>query len=65
VVVECVVELFETPGIAPLTDTTMLIMTGGREREPAELDALFAAAGRGVPGKPGRTLAVIESVPAQ
>jgi len=33
------------PGLAPLMDMNMLAMTGGRERELAEFDALFGAAG--------------------
>jgi hypothetical protein len=32
------------PGLAPLMDMNMLDMTGGRERELAEFDALFGAA---------------------
>ena len=33
------------PGPAPMMDMNMLVMTGGRERDAGEFDALFAAAG--------------------
>ncbi|MGW9031469.1 methyltransferase [Streptomyces sp. NPDC055722] len=53
------------PGLAPLMDMNMLDMTGGREREMSELDALFAAAGlRRVKVSTAGAFAVIETVPA-
>lgn len=33
------------PGLASLMDMNMLAMTGGREREIGEFDAVFSAAG--------------------
>ncbi|WP_234800315.1 acetylserotonin O-methyltransferase [Mycolicibacterium diernhoferi] len=33
------------PGTAPIMDMNMLVMTGGRERDAGEFDALFASAG--------------------
>ncbi|MFG2194484.1 methyltransferase [Streptomyces sp. NPDC048639] len=45
VVVDHLIPEIGTPGIAPLMDMNMLAMTGGRERETAEFDALFAAVG--------------------
>lgn len=45
VVVDYLVPDIGIPGIAPLMDMNMLDMTGGKERETAEFDALFAAAG--------------------
>jgi O-methyltransferase domain len=51
------------PGIAPLMDMNMLDMTGGREREMSEFDALFAAAGlRRVKVSRAGAFAVIEAV---
>jgi hypothetical protein len=51
------------PGIAPLMDMNMLGMTGGREREIAEFDSLFAAAGlRRVTVSAAGAFAVIETV---
>ncbi|PZG19391.1 methyltransferase [Nonomuraea aridisoli] len=44
-VVELLVGPIGTPGLAPVMDANMLVMTGGRERDLAEYDALFARAG--------------------
>ncbi|MFF3564888.1 methyltransferase [Streptomyces sp. NPDC002574] len=53
------------PGLAPLMDMNMLGMTGGREREMSEFDALFTAAGlRRVKVSTAGAFAVIEAVPA-
>lgn len=53
------------PGLAPLMDMNMLAMTGGKEREIGEFDALFAAAGlRRVKVSAAGDFAVIEAVPA-
>jgi hypothetical protein len=53
------------PGIAPLMDMNMLDMTGGKEREMSEFDALFAAAGlRRVKVSSAGAFAVIEAVAA-
>ena len=53
------------PGLAPLMDMNMLDMTGGRERQLAEFDALFTAAGlRRVKVTPAGAFAVIETRPA-
>jgi hypothetical protein len=66
VVVECLVEPTGTSSGVPLMDLNMLTVTGGRERELAEFDALFAAAGlRRIAVSPAGPFAVIESVPAQ
>ncbi|MEU8825073.1 methyltransferase [Streptomyces sp. NPDC048636] len=45
VIVDYLIPEIGTPGIAPLMDMNMLAMTGGRERQTTEFDALFAAAG--------------------
>ena len=45
VVVDLLVGEPGEPGLAPLMDLNMLGMTGGRERQIAEFDSLFAAAG--------------------
>ena len=51
------------PGLAPLMDMNMLAMTGGREREIGEFDALFSAAGlRRVNVSTAGAFAVIETV---
>ncbi|GAA4580389.1 methyltransferase [Planotetraspora phitsanulokensis] len=44
-VVELLVGPVGTPGLAPVMDANMLVMTGGRERDLAEYDALFTQAG--------------------
>lgn len=51
------------PGLAPMMDMNMLVMAGGRERDIAEFDALFEAAGlrRTAVGQ-GGPFAVIETV---
>jgi len=50
------------PGLAPLMDMNMLDMTGGRERQIAEFDALFTAAGlHRVKVTPAGAFAVIET----
>jgi len=50
------------PGLAPLMDMNMLDMTGGRERQLTEFDALFTAAGlRRVKVTPAGAFAVIEA----
>ncbi|MCP9212079.1 acetylserotonin O-methyltransferase [Streptomyces cucumeris] len=65
VVVDYLIPEVGTPGIAPLMDLNMLAMTGGRERETAEFDALFAAAGlRRTAITPAGGFAVIEATPA-
>ncbi|MEU3616368.1 methyltransferase [Streptomyces sp. NPDC006872] len=52
------------PGLAPLMDMNMLDMTGGRERQIAEFDALFTAAGlHRVNVTPAGAFAVIETQP--
>ncbi|RAG82193.1 methyltransferase [Streptacidiphilus pinicola] len=53
------------PGLAPLMDMNMLVMTGGRERQIAEFDALFSEAGlRRVRVGSAGAFAVIEAEPA-
>jgi hypothetical protein len=65
-VIETLIEPGGTPSSTPLMDMNMLTMTGGREREIAEVDALFAAAGlRRTAVTPAGQFTVIESVPAQ
>jgi hypothetical protein len=50
------------PGLAPLMDLNMLDMTGGRERQLTEFDALFTAAGLSrVKVTPAGAFAVIEA----
>ena len=52
------------PGLAPLMDMNMLDMTGGRERQLTEFDALFTAAGlRRINVTPAGAFAVIEVQP--
>jgi len=54
----------DEPGLAPLMDMNMLTMTSGRERNLAEFDALFTAAGlRRVKVTPAGNMAIIEAVP--
>jgi hypothetical protein len=63
-VIDLLVGEIGRPGLAPLMDMNMLGMTGGREREIAEFDALFAAAGlRRVKVSPAGAFAVIEAQP--
>ena len=65
VIVDHLVGDIGKPGIAPLMDMNMLDMTGGREREMLEFDALFAEAGlRRVKVSSAGAFAVIEAVPA-
>jgi hypothetical protein len=53
------------PGLAPLMDMNMLDMTGGKERQIAEFDSLFTAAGlRRVKVSYAGAFAVIETQPA-
>jgi hypothetical protein len=52
-------------GLAPLMDMNMLDTTGGRERQIAEFDSLFAAAGlRRIKVSSAGAFAVIEAQPA-
>src|SRR5262249_11722046 len=63
VVIDHLITEIGVPGIAPLMDMNMLDMTGGKERETAEFDALFAAAGlRRTKITPAGGYAVIEAV---
>jgi len=62
VVVDHLVGESGQPGLAPLMDMNMLAMTGGREREIGEFDALFSAAGlRRVNVSSAGAFAVIET----
>lgn len=64
-VVDLLVGEIGKPGLAPLMDMNMLDMTGGRERQIDEFDALFTAAGlRRVSVKTAGAFAVIEARPA-
>ncbi|WP_033285785.1 methyltransferase [Streptomyces sp. NRRL F-525] len=61
-VVDHLVDDAGRPGLAPLMDMNMLAMTGGRERQLAEFDALFTAAGlHRVTVTPAGAFAVIEA----
>jgi hypothetical protein len=63
IVVDYLIPDIGIPGIAPLMDMNMLDMTGGKERETTEFDALFAAAGlRRTKITPVGAYAVIETV---
>jgi len=63
-VIDLLVGEIGQPGLAPLMDMNMLGMTGGRERELSEFDALFAAAGlRRVKVSAAGAFAVIEAQP--
>jgi hypothetical protein len=63
VVIDHLVGGLGDPGLAPLMDLNMLVMTGGRERDLAELDALFEAVGlRRTSVRHGGAFAVIETV---
>ncbi|WP_443889948.1 methyltransferase [Mycobacterium intracellulare] len=63
VVIDYLVGEFGVPGMPTMMDMNMLVMTGGKERDIAEFDALFAAAGlrRATVGRAGQ-FAVIETV---
>jgi hypothetical protein len=63
VVIDYLVGEVGSPGPAPLMDLNMLVMTGGRERDIAEFDALFESAGlrRTTVGQAG-SFAVIETM---
>lgn len=63
VVIDYLVGELGAPGLASLMDLNMLVMTGGRERDIAEFDALFESAGlsRTAVGQVGQ-FAVIETV---
>jgi hypothetical protein len=45
VVIELTLDPTNQPGVAPLADLSMMILTGGRERTIDEYGDLFAAAG--------------------
>lgn len=65
VIVDYLVGEVGDPGLAPLMDMNMLVMTGGRERDLAEFDALFAAAGlRRTAVSQAGPLGIIETVAA-
>ncbi|MFF2523512.1 methyltransferase [Streptomyces liangshanensis] len=65
VVIELLVPEIGIPGLAPLMDMNTLGVTGGRERDRAEFDVLFAAAGlRRTKVTKAGTCAVIETAPA-
>jgi hypothetical protein len=63
VVIDYLVGASGAPGLASIMDMNMLVMTGGRERDLAEFDALFESAGlrRTTVGR-GGPFAVIETV---
>lgn len=63
IVIDYLVGELGSPGPAPLMDLNMLVMTGGRERDLAEFDALFESAGlrRTTVGQ-GGGFAIIEAV---
>lgn len=63
IVIDYLVGELGAPGPAPLMDLNMLVMTGGRERDLAEFDALFQSAGlrRTTVGQ-GGAFAIIETV---
>lgn len=63
VVIDYLVGEFGLPGLPAMMDMNMLVMNGGREREIAEFDALFASTGlrRTTVGQTGQ-FAVIEAV---
>ncbi|GAB3240925.1 acetylserotonin O-methyltransferase [Mycolicibacterium hippocampi] len=64
VVIDYLVGELGAPGPAPLMDLNMLVMTGGRERDTAEFDALFESAGlRRTTVGHGGPFAIIETVP--
>jgi len=64
VVIDLLVGEIGQPGLAPLMDMNMLDMTGGRERQITEFDALFAAAGlRRVKVGSAGAFAIIETQP--
>ncbi|WP_231646119.1 acetylserotonin O-methyltransferase [Mycolicibacterium mengxianglii] len=63
VVIDYIVGELGEPGTAPIMDMNMLVMTGGRERDITEFDALFQSAGlrRTTVSRAG-AFAVIETV---
>lgn len=63
VVIDYLVGEFGVPGLPTMMDMNMLVMTGGKERDIAEFDALFACTGlrRTTVGQAGQ-FAVIETV---
>jgi hypothetical protein len=63
VVIDYLVGEFGAPGLPTMMDMNMLVMTGGKERDIAEFDALFASTGlrRTIVGQAGQ-FAVIETV---
>ncbi|OBH45958.1 methyltransferase [Mycobacterium intracellulare] len=63
VVIDYLVGEFGLPGLPTMMDMNMLVMNGGKERDIAEFDALFASAGlrRTAVGRAGQ-FAVIETV---
>ena len=64
VVIDYLVGELGAPGPAPLMDLNMLVMTGGRERDIVEFDALFESAGlRRTTVGHGGPFAIIETVP--
>jgi len=63
-VVEHLVGEIGQPGIAPILDMDMLVLTGGKERDIAEFDTLLAAAGLGrTKVSTAGAFAVIEATP--
>jgi hypothetical protein len=63
IVIDYLVGEFGGPGLPTMMDMNMLVMTGGKERDIAEFDALFASTGfrRTTVGQAGQ-FAVIETV---
>jgi hypothetical protein len=62
VVIDHLVGEVGEPGLAPMMDLNMLAMTGGKEREIGEFDALFGTAGlRRVKVSSAGAFAVIET----
>lgn len=63
IIVDYLVGELGAPGFAPMMDLNMLVVTGGRERDIAEFDTIFASAGlrRTAVGR-GGPFAVIEAV---
>lgn len=65
VIVDHLVGELVEPGLAPIMDMNMLVVTGGRERDIAEFDALLTSAGfRRTRVAPSGQFAVIEAVAA-
>lgn len=63
IIVDYLVGELGAPGLAPMMDLNMLVVTGGRERDIAEFDAIFESAGlrRTTVGQGGQ-FAVIETM---